>query len=441
MRFRTTLRPFSGLLSGTSSVGSGVLAAGLFTYLFLSLSGRVLGASGFAPVSTLWAMVFIVGPGLFMPVQQELGRVIAGQRGERGGSNAVGKIALITSGFAVFIIAFTLAAAPWITEQLLGGSWALLWCFEGAVVAYALMFVVRGIFSGLGDYRNFGRLVAIESFARLVIGAVVTLLGARSAIAFGLAIALAPIISAAAVTRLGSKVRLRSGPHVSWRQVTKAMGWLVLGSVMAQFLANAGPLAVQLLTPSTQENRTGVFLSALVVARLSLYLFQAVQATLLPNLAELLATGRIAELRQALRRLMVVGAVLVAVTALGGLFLGPFAVRLLFGSAFSVSGATMAALAGASGIYVLASTMSAVAIASSGYRLNALSWFVGCLAFTAGILFSDDLFVRVELGYLCGSCATAAVFLIGLPVQLRHYRAITRAVSNTSTDDRSMPTS
>ena len=203
MRAIAFTRPRSSVLSGISSVGSGVLGAGVFTYLFLSLAGRVLGPAGFAPLSTLWALVFIVGPGLFLPVQQELGRVIAGQRGERGGARAARKVQVIAAAMAVTVGVAALVAGDWLTRELFDGQWALLWCFEGAVVAYAVSFTARGIFSGLGDFKDFGRLVAAESVVRLVIGAVLVLVGVHSATAFGVAIAAAPLVVHAARDPLG----------------------------------------------------------------------------------------------------------------------------------------------------------------------------------------------------------------------------------------------
>ena len=83
------------MVTGLRSVGAGVLAAGFFTYLFLSLAGRVLGPEAFAPVSSLWALVFIVGPGLFMPVQQELGRLVSQHREERDGATAGALLAVL----------------------------------------------------------------------------------------------------------------------------------------------------------------------------------------------------------------------------------------------------------------------------------------------------------------------------------------------------------
>jgi O-antigen/teichoic acid export membrane protein len=337
---------------------------------------------------------------------------------------------MIAGSTAALTVAGTLATGDWITRELLGGSWALLWCFEGSVLAYAVTFIARGVLSGLGDFKDFGRLVAAESAIRLILGAVFALLGARSATAFGVAILLAPLLSTAIVTRAGGRIRLLVGPAVRWTDLTSALSWLVLGSLLAQFLANAGPLAVQLLASETQQGQAGRFLSALVIARLVLYLFQAVQATLLPNIADLLAAGRTAELHGALRRLTIVCAALIVVTTAGALALGPLAVRVLFGADFVVSHQTMTLLAGASGIYVLASALSAAAIAASGHRLSSLSWLTGCLAFVAGVAVVDDLFLRVELGYLLGSSATALVLLVSLPRHLRRHQLQAGGVVN-----------
>ena len=50
---------------------------------------------------------------------------------------------------------------------------------------------------------------------------------------------------------------------------------------------NASPLAVQLLANDQQIDESGKFLNALLVARVPLFFFQAVQAALLPRLSGL----------------------------------------------------------------------------------------------------------------------------------------------------------
>ena len=400
-----------GVASGTGTVLLGVVSAAVPTYLFLSYAARALGPEAFAPVSVLWAMVFIVGPGLFLPVQQELGRVIAGQRAVGGGGHAVGRVAVVTGSVAVLAVAATSAlAGDWITERLLGGQAALLWCFEGAIAAYAVTFLARGVLTGLGSYRDVARLIAVESLARLGIAGLLAA-GEPRPVAFGAAIALAPLVSVALTTRLGRRLRLPPGSPVRWRRTAAGIGWLVAASLLAQTLANAGPLAVQLLAGEGQAGEAGRFLSALVVARISLYLFQAAQATFLPNIAEMVVGGRVAELRRGVRDLLGLGLVLVLVSTTAAGLLGAPAVTLLFGSGFVVSGTTMALLTCASAVYVVAATLSQAVIASARHGLAAAGWLAGCLGFAAGATVSADLFVRVEVGYLLGSVVAATAML------------------------------
>jgi O-antigen/teichoic acid export membrane protein len=239
-------------------------------------------------------------------------------------------------------------------------------------------------------------------------------LGSRSASVFGAAIALAPLLSTLVVTAGLSRLRLAPGAPVSRRDAVEKMGWLVVGSFLAQFLANAGPLFVQLIAPPSQAAAAGRFLGALVVARLALYLLQAMQATLLPNLAALLAEGREREFAAELRRLVLACSALVVVSTLGALALGPLVVRLVFGAGFDVDAVTMGLLACATAVHVLAASLGGAAIAASRHRLNAVAWACGAVAFVVVVAIVDDLYRRVELGYLIGSCGVATVLLVAL---------------------------
>lgn len=418
MRHRSSpaLRRGLPILKGLGSVGSGVIGAGVLTYLFLSLAGRVLGPEGFTPVSTLWALVFIVGPGLFLPLQQELGRVLAAQREHEGGGGgtAVRRTARLTAGVALAIVVITVAAGPWLTDALFSGSWAMLWCFEGAIVAYAAAYLIRGVLSGRGEFGDFGQMVVLESLARLVVGGVLALVGIRTAPAFGAAIAFAPLLSSVLITRFGRTLRMPAGHDVTWGEISRALGWLTLGSVFAQFVANAGPLAVQVLQGPGQQAQAGRFLSALLIARVTLYLFQAVQATIVPNLAELATQGKDDAMRQAIRRITLVCLALVVASGVGALLLGPWVVHLMFGDGFEIGARTMCSLAATSSVYVLAAALNGASIAGGLHRLSGLTWVFGGLAFMVGIMLSDDLFQRVEIGYAAGSVTAAVILVVGL---------------------------
>ena len=94
---------------------------------------------------------------------------------------------------------------------------------------------------------------------------------------------------------------------------------------------------------------------------------------------------------------------------------------MLFGSDFAISSTTMALLAGASSLFVMALALGGAAIAARGYRLNAWSWLAGVIAFAFAAFAAHGLFLRVEVGYLIGSAVVAAALLVGLPRQLRRH--------------------
>ncbi|GIT01268.1 MAG: hypothetical protein CM1200mP26_29800 [Acidimicrobiales bacterium] len=96
---------------------------------------------------------------------------------------------------------------------------------------------------------------------------------------------------------------------------------------------NMSPLAVEVLAGPDQADDPGPrFLNALLIARVPLFFFQAVQASLLPRLSALVGAGRFDELVHVFRRLLglVVGIGGVAV-AVCGLF-GAWIVELAFGA-------------------------------------------------------------------------------------------------------------
>ena len=115
-----------------------------------------------------------------------------------------------------------------------------------------------------------------------------------------------------------------------------AMGFLLVASVSTAIVLNVSPLAVELLAGPTQRDEAGRFLNALLVARVPLFLFQAVQASLLPKLSSLAADGRLAEFRQVLGRLLALVAALGVVAVAACAVAGHLVVEMAFGAEFAV---------------------------------------------------------------------------------------------------------
>ena len=116
-----------------------------------------------------------------------------------------------------------------------------------------------------------------------------------------------PRCSASASSAPAAALRTEPGPEATWSEVTPNLGWLLLGSVFAAALLNAGPIATTLLADDpTRTPRSPQFAYGVLLARIPLFMFQAVQAALLPRLTRLAARGELDEFRGGLRRLMIV---------------------------------------------------------------------------------------------------------------------------------------
>jgi O-antigen/teichoic acid export membrane protein len=161
-----------------------------------------------------------------------------------------------------------------------------------------------------------------------------------------------------------------------------------------------------------------------LLARIPLYLFQAVQAALLPRLARHAARNEIQEFRVGLRKLMLVVVVVGSVGTVGAFVIGPPVLREVFDA--DLDGSTMAMLALGSAFYMLALAMAQAVIALHGHALVALGWSSGMGTFLVVTwLSSDELFRRIELGLVASSLAAMLAFGIALRHRLRSGAVVT----------------
>ena len=70
------------LPEGTLSVGAGLIVSGITSYGFLAISARALGPEKYAPLGVLWALTYVVCPGVFLPRPET--ELVAGRAVEEG---------------------------------------------------------------------------------------------------------------------------------------------------------------------------------------------------------------------------------------------------------------------------------------------------------------------------------------------------------------------
>ena len=213
-----------------------------------------------------------------------------------------------------------------------------------------------------------------------------------------------------AVALRGQHNLVTPGPDASWSELSAALGWLLFGSAMAQSLPNIPVVAVQLLASPAEEGEVGDFQVGLIVARVPLFLFLAVQAALLPKLSALASAGQIDEFRTGFRRLVLVVIALGGAGTIAAFTIGPWAVQLLFGTEFQLDHRTLGLLALGSALYMLAVAMAQAVIALHGHARQAFVWLLGVVVFVVVVvaMAGSDLFLRAEIGLVAGAGAAAA---------------------------------
>jgi O-antigen/teichoic acid export membrane protein len=398
------------LPEGTLPVAVGLLIAGLCSFAFFRVGKVALGSEqAFKPVVSMWFATFALAPGFFLPLEQELGRALSARKAlGQGGRPVVVKVVALGAALVGIVTLCLFAAGKWLAADYFGGSWWMVVALALSIAAYAPAHMSRGICSGMGRFRGYAVVLGSDGVVRIILCLGLAALGVTAVGWFGLAVAIAPLFGVTAVLMRG-QLRTEPGPPASWGEVTPNLGWLLLGSVMAAGLVNAGPIATSVLANDAEEGLVTRFGFGVILARIPLFLFQAVQAALLPRLSRLAASGRMDEFRSGFRRLLVAVGVVGIVGVTGAFLFGQLAVRIMYDA--ELSKRTLTVLALGSAFYMFGLAISQAVLALHGHALVALGWTVGMASFIASTwLLGGSVFFRIEVGLLVGSAAAMVVF-------------------------------
>lgn len=448
----------SALSGGQSSLTLGLLLDGVASYVFLSAAGRDLGPDRFAVVSVLWVVLFLVGNGLFIPVEQELSRSIAA-RAARGAtwSSLVRRVAAASAGVLAVALVIGLLTRQRIADSLFRNDVAFVWLLLFGLVGVWLMFLLRGVLSGEHRFHAYGLMFAGDAIAKALPGVGLLWWSALNPSSYGLIVAGSAYVGIA-VGLAALRVKRRARPAVTagcaqrpavrsltsagsvggagstptsgtvieqaprWSKLCASMGFLLLTSFLSALAINIGTLAIEVTGGRVDEDKAGIFLSGLVIARIPLFLFQAIQAIVLPRLSRLAAIGDLAGFRSDLRRLNVMMAGCTAVATIGAALLGPLAIRILFGDEFAIlSGLDMALLTLSSMLMTAALTLNQAQIALHHQRQTGWPWGVATAAFLGVVATNGrDIFLRVELGMVAAGAVALGLIALLVVREMRH---------------------
>jgi O-antigen/teichoic acid export membrane protein len=419
-------RTATALPSGAISVGIGLALLGITSYAFLTVAARQLEPADFASVSVLWSVVYIAGPGLFQPFEQQIGRSLSALRAH--GDARMGSLhhAVVVAGCLLLgLCALTAVAAVPVTRSLFGGSFVVFTALLLSFVALAAAYVYRGVIAGQSRFDLYGLQLGTEGVVRFLGCTALALMGTHLIGPFALLIPLALVVSVLvslrprllhavdlpAATTTGvtgsTSVAAAAGGPADAGDLGTTLAWLVAAAALSQTLVNAATVLVKVLGRDDPA-AAGHLLGGLMVARLPLFMFAAVQAALLPGLSALVALGRFAALRKRVLLLCLGIAAGMAVAAVLIGLAGPWAVRFLFGPRFDLSGGVLAAMTAGTGFYMIAVVLASAVMAVGRFRAVAACWAGGLLAMLVVTALPGSVVARVVAGFVIGAAVSSA---------------------------------
>ena len=390
----------------------GLVTQAATTYLVLILAGRSLGPAGFAALSSLYFLVTSIATGLFTPLEQEVTRRRGVERALHTWDATLSRRALVHGlGAAGIAVALALAAYP-VTVRALGGHDALVLALVLALPGYATWFAVRGELAGQGLLRRYGTQLVVDGASRLVGAVLLVLTGQDSTAAFGMLFGLSPWVTLA-VTLFGWQRRPTGREPGTPEPLLRPLALLVVSALAAQLLINAGPLVVNVLATSADRALAGVYLAVLVVVRIPVFLFSAVQPGYLRALAEHVGRGDRAAYDALVRKVLLPVGAATALLCVAATAVAPPLVSWLFDFDQQLSRTTCLLLTLSVGLF-LASVVLAQALLALGHHLWVTTgWLLGLAGLAAGTALGGDVVTRATLGLLAGAVvSTAALALL-----------------------------
>ncbi len=359
----------------TAALAAGSLLSGVLAYVVFALSTRALGAEAAAPVAVLWSWWGFASAGLTFPVQHWITRTITAD-GHEGGVRVAGRdLVLLTVGVVVVT-----TGLGWLAREALFAGSAAFALLVGAVSACAAgMGVVRGLLAARGRYLSVGALLVVENGVRCVLALALMLTGVRSPEAYGVALVAGYL---ACLAWPGACRARRDGPDGSdgparTLGVAAFLGRASGGQLVGQTVLTGGPVALAFLG-GTPTAVTALFAGlALYRAPYTVLLGQVSQLT--GALTLLVVSGERDRLWRFERLVLVLTAVGLVLGSAVSVRLGPWLVRLIFGTDVDLERSVSVLLALASVLALATLVQGVLLLAHARPQHTLAAWLVALL--------------------------------------------------------------
>ncbi|TIH37799.1 hypothetical protein D4765_07235 [Subtercola vilae] len=391
--------------------------AGFGSYVLLVVVARGTASTPaeYSNFAVFWSLTVTIGLGFFYPLEQETARSIAGTKPVEGGRMARyvvtcgGALAVVTSILALVLL------TPWGVSYI--GEPGLVVALVLSFVGYAVQYPIRGLMSGSHRTTHYSAILAVEGALRIGLPLGVLIVGIHSALPFAFVVPLAAAASVLPVFIQRDRSWLRYD-RVRPALFNSRLARLVIAALSIQLILNSGTLLAKALGDPATDSLTGQILNCLSIARVPVFAYQVVQILYLPRLAAQWKSNDVRGVKQTL--MVAIGAALAigVVLTVGMVWLGPWVLSLLFGSALVLSGQGILLVSLGVAVFLIALVTSDGSLALGLHSLVIRSWALGVVAAAVPVLLLHDDVARVTAPLIVGASVALVQLAVGLGLRV-----------------------
>jgi len=410
---------------GTFAIGSGMGIGAITGYIVVIAVNHSVGDRQYAGFGAFWSLIFVVGPGLFLPLEQEISRAISHRAAREDGSANLLKLVLIMAATLALVVCLIAAAfTKIIVESVFHGSNYLQLGFILGIIGYGLLHCSRGVLSGNHKFGAYGTSLASEGIVRFTAVMILSALGVDHVGPYGVVMGLSPIIAVIPFIPL-IKSLITPGTHASKKELGTALSYLVSSSVLSQALAYSSLFIINVIEGDTGQTARW-FTNAFFIARIPVIGFMAVQAALLPKLSTFHSLGEHSEFRHQFKKLFYF---VLLISTIGIIFIavaGEQTGMILFGKEnFNISNIDFLILAVGSCLFLTAQTLLQACIALQHYKVVTVAYLFGVFTtiITTLIFLTTEIstVLWVSLSFSAGCIVAVCILYVAYEKVIRNY--------------------
>lgn len=376
-------------LRSPALMGGGTVLVGASGYAFVALAGHTLSTAAAAAISSFYLLVNIIGPGLFIALEQETNRATSSTLAAGGDLKPVFRRAFVHAVSLLGAVAATLALiSPILVGRVLLGHWELFFAVVLSAVTAASIYLVRGALGGMSRFTGYSATLAGEGLVRLMPALGLAALGLTVPGLYGLVFALGSAAGAIAGlywlrTGRATTEQARSADDSADDDskdapdlgTARGLVFLVGATLLAQAVANLAPIVVTARMVADTAT-AAAFASAFILARIPLFVFSPAQALVLPSVSAAVSQGDQAKVRRLLRWVLLIAAAIGVVGTVLAAAIGPWAVQTFFGAKVALAHSVLGLLGFSTMLLMAAQILQAVLVAYRAHHAATASWVV-----------------------------------------------------------------